>query len=74
MYYSIPSTWPQEYYIHLIEFCINLLQVSTFEMDEETALMDDKSEEEESGDVSGSDIDKRSKGNGEESDEELINL
>ena len=52
-------------------------QVSTFEMDEETALMGDKSEEE-SGEVSESDIDRRQKRDGgdkkEESDEELINL
>ena len=42
-------------------------------MDEETALMEDKSEEE-SGEMSESDMDKRSKDRGEESDEELINL
>ena len=51
-------------------------QVSTFEMDEETALMGDKSGEE-SGEVSESEIDGRRKKDGgdkDESDEELINL
>ena len=51
-------------------------QVSAFEMDEETALMGDKSGEE-SGEVSESEIDGRRKKDGgekDESDEELINL
>lgn len=49
-----------------------LLQVSTFEMDEETALMEDQSGEE-SGEMSESEIDKKP-ADGEESDEELLNL
>ena len=48
------------------------LQVSTFEMDEETALMEDQSGEE-SGEMSESEIDKKP-ADGEESDEELLNL
>ena len=49
------------------------VQVSTFEMDEETALMEDQSGEE-SGEMSESEIDKKPAADGEESDEELLNL